>query len=65
MFMTNKDFEVMPIGSITEIKLSRKVAHAIEDAMKDPNSTLPDYLVNEYMELKSHYNMCIEAEGYM
>ena len=49
------EFEVLPIGTIREIKLSRELAHEIEkEIIKNPDS-IPLEIVQAYKRLYGEY----------
>ena len=49
------DFEVMPIGTHREIKLSRELAHEIEkEIIKNPDS-IPLEIIQAYKRLYGEY----------
>ena len=49
------DFEVLPIGTIREIKLSRELAHEIEkEIIKNPDS-IPLEIIQAYKRLYGEY----------
>jgi len=49
------DFEVMPIGTYREVKLSRELMHAIEkEIIKNPD-TIPLEIIQAYKRLYGEY----------
>ena len=49
------EFEVLPIGTIREIKLSRELAHEIEkEIIKNPDS-IPLEIIQAYKRLYGEY----------
>ena len=49
------DFEVLPIGTIREIRLSRELAHEIEkEIIKNPDS-IPLDIIQAYKRLYGEY----------
>ena len=58
-----KDFEVHPIGTFTEVKLSRELVHAIEQVTQQYGTgIIPKSVLTAYMELRNHYAIQIESE---
>jgi hypothetical protein len=58
-----KDFEVHPIGTFTEVKLSRELVHAIEQVTQQYGTgIIPTSVLTAYMELRNHYAIQIESE---
>ena len=58
-----KDFEVHPIGTFTEVKLSRELVAAIEQITQQYGSgIIPTSVLKTYLELKNHYAIQIESE---
>jgi hypothetical protein len=58
-----KDFEVHPIGTFTEVKLSRELVHAIEQVTQQYGAgIIPTSVLTAYMELRNHYAIQIESE---
>ena len=57
------DFEVHPIGTFTEVKLSRELVHAIEQVTQQYGTgIIPTSVLTAYMELRNHYAIQIESE---
>jgi hypothetical protein len=56
------DFEVLPIGSIKEIKLSRDLAREIDQITRQYGNVVPENVLNAYYKLKEHYALQIESE---
>jgi hypothetical protein len=56
------DFEVLPIGSIKEIKLSRDLAREIDQVTRQYGNVVPENVLNAYLKLKEHYALQIESE---
>ncbi len=54
------DFEVHPLGTNKEIKLSRELANVIAKQMQ--SQSLPEDIVKAYNALQAHYNYQIEME---
>jgi len=58
-----KDFEVHPIGTFTEVKLSRELVHGIEQVTQQYGTgIIPTSVLTAYMELRNHYAIQIESE---
>ena len=58
-----KDFEVHPIGTFTEVKLSRELVHAIEQVTQQYGTgIIPTSVLTAYMELRNHYAIQIESD---
>jgi hypothetical protein len=55
------DFEVHPIGTTEEIKLSRELSTQIEAILYDYGKVIPHNVYNAYMKLKDFYAKQIEA----
>ena len=60
-----KDFETLPIGSITEIRLSRALANEVDRALKEfgPGS-VPENVQKAYLQLFHHYQKQMDMESY-
>lgn len=57
------DFETHPIGTATEIRLSRALATQIEQVMQQYGpGILPHNVVNAYNKLYEHYIRQMESE---
>ena len=56
------DFEVLPIGSTEEIKLSRELSREIEEVTQQYGSFFPQNVMNAFLKLKEHYAWQIESE---
>ena len=56
------DFEVLPIGSTKEIKLSRDLAREIEQSLEQYAQVVPRNILNAYLKLKEYYALQIESE---
>lgn len=56
------DFEVHPIGTAREIKLSRELAQSIEQIVTQYGKVIPHDVYNAYLQLKEHYGKQIESE---
>jgi hypothetical protein len=56
------DFEVLPIGSTKEIKLSRDLAREIEQVTQQYGNVIPHNVMNSYLKLKEHYAWQVESE---
>ena len=54
------DFEVGKVGYLKEIELSRKLAHSIDECLKDPKCPVPLTILHAYQRLKMHYDWQIE-----
>jgi hypothetical protein len=58
-----KDFEVHPIGTFTEVKLSRELVNAIEQITQQYGTgIIPVSVLNAYLTLRNHYAIQIETE---
>jgi hypothetical protein len=56
------DFEVHPIGTAQEIKLSRDLAREIEQVTRQYGNVVPENVLNAYYKLKEYYALQIESE---
>jgi len=56
----NNDFEVHAIGTAKEITLSRSLARAIENELKENSNSISPAVYQEYAALVGHYNWQIE-----
>lgn len=56
-----KDFEVHPIGTLGEIKLSRELAREIEQVTQQHGNTIPSSILDVYYKLREYYAKQIEA----
>jgi len=56
------DFEVLPIGTIKELQLSRELACQIEQAERQYEGVIPQNVMNIYNKLLQHYAWEIENE---
>jgi hypothetical protein len=56
------DFEVLPIGSIKEIKLSRDLSREIDQVLHQFGNVVPQNVMNAFLKLKDHYAWQIESE---
>lgn len=54
------DFEVHPIGTTEEIKLSRELSRQIEAIVHDYGKVIPHNVYNAYIKLKDFYAKQIE-----
>ena len=54
------DFEVSPRGYAEEIRLSRALAHAIEQNLTQFGKVIPHDVYTAYIKLKNHYQAQIE-----
>ena len=59
----NKDFEVHPIGTTREISLSRSLARAIEQELKQYGQVVPHSVLKAYNKLLEHYKWQMENES--
>lgn len=59
----NNDFEVHPIGTATEIKLSRELANAISQELISFGQVVPQSVFQAYKNLCEHYKDTIESEN--
>lgn len=57
-----QDFEVHPIGTREEIRLSRALARAIEDTQRS-TAEVPSGIMYAYNQLLVQYNKMIEEEN--
>lgn len=58
--MSSSDFEVLPVGTITEVRLARELAHAIERAQRQ--GPVPDEIIKAYAPLRGHHQKMIAQE---
>lgn len=56
------DFEVLPIGTIKELRLSRELVREIELVQKQYGGVIPQNVMNIYNKLLQHYAWEIENE---
>lgn len=56
------DFEVHPIGTTREIKLSRDLAREIEQVTRQYGNVVPENVLNAYYKLKEYYALQIQSE---
>jgi hypothetical protein len=56
------DFEVHPIGTAQEIKLSRDLAREIEQVTRQYGNVVPEDVLNAFYKLKEYYALQIESE---
>ena len=56
------DFEVHPIGTAREIRLSRDLARAIESNIEQYGNVVPHDVLQAYLKLKDYYAYQIESE---
>jgi hypothetical protein len=56
------DFEVHPIGTAQEIKLSRDLAREIEQVTRQYGNVVPENVLNAFYKLKEYYALQIESE---
>lgn len=56
------DFEVHPIGTAQEIKLSRDLAREIEQITHQYGNVIPENVLNAFYKLKEYYVLQIETE---
>lgn len=56
-----KDFEVHPIGTFGEIKLSRELAREIEQVTQQYGNVVPSSILNVYYKLREYYARQIES----
>jgi hypothetical protein len=56
------DFEVHPIGTAQEIKLSRDLAREIDQVTRQYGNVVPENVLNAYYKLKEYYALQIETE---
>lgn len=57
------DFEVHPIGTTKEIRLSRKLVNELLEAERTIENGLPEEVLKACRELQAHYNWQIEMEN--
>ena len=57
-----QDFEVHPIGTAIELKLSRELAREIEQITQQYGGVVPQNVLNVYFKLKNHYAVQLETE---
>ena len=58
----SKDFEVHPIGTANEIKLSRQLSSAIEQITHQYGGVVPHNVMLAYNKLYEHYVKQIQHE---
>ena len=56
------DFEVLPIGTIKELQLSREPVREIEEVQRQYKGVIPQNVMNVYNKLLQHYAWEIENE---
>lgn len=56
------DFEVHPIGTSREIKLSRELAKSIDEAITQYGKVVPHDVLQAYLKLREFYAKQIETE---
>lgn len=56
------DFEVVQIGSIKEITLSRALAREIDQAIRQYGNVVPENVLNAFLKLKEHYALQQQSE---
>lgn len=56
------DFEVLPIGTIKELQLSRELVREIEEVQRQHKGVIPQNVMNVYNKLLQHYAWEIENE---
>jgi hypothetical protein len=49
------DFEVVQVGSIREIELSRALAREIDQVTRQYGNVVPENVLNAFLRLKEHY----------
>lgn len=60
-----KDFEVHPIGTADEMRLSRSLASSIDQLINQyGEGIIPLSILRPYKELKQHYDRSVESEKY-
>jgi hypothetical protein len=60
----SKDFEVHPIGTTEEIRLSRQLSSAIEQiTYQYGNGIVPESVFRAYKQLNDYYAVQIEREN--
>jgi hypothetical protein len=60
----SKDFEVHPIGTTEEIRLSRQLSSAIEQiTYQYGNGIVPESVFRTYKQLNDYYAVQIEREN--
>ena len=60
-----KDFEVHPVGTTDEMRLSRSLAVAMTQLIDQyGEGIIPIALLRPYKDLVNHHNKCIEVEKY-
>ena len=57
-----RDFEVHPIGTTREIKLSRDLAREIEQVTQQYGNVIPNNVMQAYLKLVEYYARQIESE---
>lgn len=56
------DFEVHPIGTAREIRLSRDLAREIEQVTQQYGGVIPNNVMQAYLKLTEYYALQIESE---
>ncbi len=56
------DFEILPIGTIKELQLSRELVREIEEVQRQHKGVIPQNVMNVYNKLLQHYAWEIENE---
>ena len=56
------DFEVHPIGTAREIRLSRDLAREIEQVTQQYGGVIPNNVMQAYLKLVEYYARQIESE---
>jgi|GEM_PF-3067275 len=56
------DFEVHPIGTAIEIKLSRDLARSIDEIIKQYGEVIPQPVRAAYNRLNTHYQYQMQSE---
>lgn len=56
------DFEVHPIGTAREIRLSRDLAREIEQVTQQYGGVIPHNVMQAYLKLTEYYARQIESE---
>lgn len=56
------DFEVHPIGTAKEIKLSRALARAIDEELKSYGQVIPQSVADAFHKLNQHYQWQMASE---
>lgn len=59
---TMTDFEVHPIGTAEELRLSRALANSIDEIVKQYGKVIPNDVYQQYLKLKECYEKQLRSE---